>query len=70
MSKKHKKLYTALNYIEPLGILASVVTRWALFSAFAPSVGIPIDILTSSVALKMYAITAGTKAYKSIIKKR
>ena len=41
MSKKHKKVCTALNYVENLLILASVVTECVSVSAFASLVGIP-----------------------------
>ena len=39
------------------------------FSTFAPLVGIPIGIISSTVGLKFCAITAAIKKYKSIIKK-
>ena len=39
-------------------------------SAFALLFGIPIEITSSAVGLKICAITAGIKKYKSIIKKK
>ena len=57
MSKKHKKACAALSYIELLLILASVVTRCVSISDFAFLVGIPIDIDSSTIRLKIYAIT-------------
>ena len=39
-------------------------------SAFALLFGIPIGITSSAVGLKICAITAGIKKYKSIIKKK
>ena len=45
MSKKLEKACTALNDIEHLLILASVVIRSGSSSTFASSVGIPIDIV-------------------------
>ena len=39
-------------------------------SAFDSLVGIPIGLVGSAVGLKMCAITAGIKKYKSIIKKK
>ena len=39
-------------------------------SAFASLVGIPIGITSSAIGLKLCAITAGIKKYKSIIKKK
>ena len=70
MSKKHKKVCTTLNYIEHFLILGSTTTGCVSFSAFASSVGIPIGITSSAIGLKICAITAGIKKYKSIIKKK
>ena len=67
MSKKHKKLYKTVNYIEHFLILASTITGCVSISAFASLV--PIGITSSAVGLKICAITAGIKKYKSIIKK-
>ena len=63
MSKKHKKVCTALNYIEDLLISASVATGCVSFSAFAYLVGVPISIRSSAAVLKIYAITSGIKKY-------
>ena len=70
MSKKHKKVCTTLNYIEHFLILGSTATGCVSISAFASSVGIPIGITSSAIGLKICAITAGIKKYKSIIKKK
>ena len=70
MSKKHKKVYRVLNYIEHLLILISTVTRCVYISSFAFLVGIPIGITSSAIGLKICAITAGIKKYKLIIKKK
>ena len=51
-------------------ILASTITGYVSISAFASLVGMPIGITSSATALKICAITAGIKKYKSIIKKR
>ena len=67
MSKKHKKLYKTVNYIEHFLILASTITGCVSISAFASLV--PIGITSSALGLKIFAITAGIKKYKSIIKK-
>ena len=48
MSKKRKKVFSALNQIEQLLTLASVVTGCASISVFASSVRIP-KAITSSV---------------------
>ena len=70
MSKKHKKVCTTLNYIEHFLILASTITGCVSISAFASLIGIPIGITSSAIGLKICAITAGIKKYKSIIKKK
>ena len=67
MSKKHKKVYTTLNYIEHFIILASTITGYVSISAFASLVGILIGITSSAIGLKICAITAGNKKYNSII---
>ena len=70
MSKTHKKVCTSLNYIENFLILASTITGCVSISAFASLVGIPIGIMSSEIELKICAITAGVKKYKSIVKKK
>ena len=70
MSKKHKKVFTTLGYIEKFLILASTITGCISNSAFASLVCIPIRITSSAIVLKIWAITAANKKYKSIIKKK
>ena len=72
ISKKHKNVTNtkALNYIEHLLILASTITACISISAFAFLIRIPIGITSSAIGLKICAITAGIKKYKSIIKKK
>ena len=70
MSKKHKKICTTLNHIEHFLVLASTITGYVSISAFASLIGIPIRITSSAIELKICAITAGIKNYKSIIKKK
>ena len=70
ISKKHKKIYATLNYIEHLLILASTITGCISISDFTSLSGIPIGIMSSAIGLKICAITAGIKTYKSIIKKK
>ena len=67
MSKKHKKVCTALNYIEHLLFLASSVTGYVSISAFASLVDFPVGIASSAVGLNICATTVGIKKYKSII---
>ena len=68
MNKKHKKVCT--TYIEHFLILASTITGCISISAFASLVGIPIGIASSAIGLKICAITAGIRNYKSVIKKK
>ena len=63
MSKNHKKVCTALNYIEHLLILASVATGCVSIPAVATLVAIPIGIASSAVIFKIYANTARMKKY-------
>ena len=59
-----------LNYIKHFLILASTITGCISVSAFACLVGIPKGITSSAKGLQIFAITAGIKKYKSIIKKK
>ena len=52
-SRKHKKVFTTLNYIEHFFILASVIMGCISISAFASLLGIPIGI-TSSPGDELY----------------
>ena len=70
MSKKPKKVCTNLILIEQFLILASTITRYVSVFDFASSVGIPIGMTGFAVELKIFAITAAIKKYKSIIKKK
>ena len=72
MSKKHKKVCTALSYIEYVLILASAVAIGISISAFASLLCIPIRIMGSAMGLRICAkkIAAGIRKYKSIIKKK
>ena len=67
MRKNHKQVS---NYIEYLLLLASAVTGCLSISAFASLAGIPIGIMSSAVGIKIIAITAGIRKYKSIIKEK
>ena len=60
MSKKQKKKCVVLNYIEYLLILASIFTGCISVSAFASLAGIPADIASFAVRLKICLITVGT----------
>ena len=69
ISKKHKKVCIYLNYIEHFLILTSTITGCVSCSAFLSSAGIPIRITIFAIGLKICAITAGIKKYKSKINK-
>ena len=68
MSKKYKKICTTLNYIEHFLILSSTITGCVSISSFDFLVGIAIAITSSAIGLKICAIIAGIKNYKSRIK--
>ena len=65
MSKKHKKVCRTLNYIDHSLIAIFSITWCGSISAFVSLVGIPIEITSSTVVLKICVITA---KYKSINK--
>ena len=70
ISKKLKEVFTTLNYIEQFLILAFTITGSISISAFASLLVIPIGGTSSALGLKICAVTAGIKKYKSIIKKK
>ena len=70
LTKKYKKTCKYLNYIEHLLILASTITDCISISAFVSLIAIPVGITSSAVGIKICAIAARIKKYKSIIKKR
>ena len=45
MSKKHKKVYRFLNYINPLLIVICAITGYVSISTFASLVGVRIEII-------------------------
>ena len=65
INEKYEKTWRYINYVEYLLILASTVTGWVLFSAFASLVTIPADITSFAVGTKICVITSGMKKYKS-----
>ena len=70
MSKKYKKTYKYLNYVENLLILFSKITGCVSISAFASLVDINVGITSSSIVINICAVIEGIKKYKSMIKKR
>ena len=59
MSKRHKNVCTTLNYVKHFLIVASTITGCVLISVFVFLLGIPIEITSSAIRLKICAITAG-----------
>ena len=70
MSKKYKKICRNLNYIDHLPFVISTISGCLSISAFPSVVGIPIGIMSCTIGLKIFAITAGLKNYKPIIKEK
>ena len=70
MSRKHKKTCTILSFIEHFLYLASTITGCTSVSAFAPLIGIPIEIMGATIGIKICAIAAGIKMFELIIKKK
>ena len=69
MSKKHTKFFRVLNYIDHSLIVISTITGCVSISVFASLVRIPIEIISSAIALKICVKTAEIKNYQSINKK-
>ena len=70
ISKKHKKIFSILNYIEHLLILACSSTGYVPISVFLSLAGIPLDVSSSVITIITSIVTAGIKNYKSIIQKK
>ena len=70
MSNKHKKVCIVLNYNDHLLIVVSTITGYVSISAFDFLVAIPVGITGSAVGLRICAITARIKRFKSMIKKK
>ena len=70
MGKNCEKVCTTLNSIELFLILASIITGCVSISAFASLIRILIGVTSFAFGLKISAITAGIKKYKSIIKNK
>ena len=71
MYPNHKKsVGKAFNYIRIFHISISDVSGCAPTSSFASLVSVPVGIVNSAVWLKICAVTAAIKIYKSITKKK
>ena len=64
ISEEHKKTCKYLSYIEHLLILVSTVTGRISIAAFASLVCVAVGIMSSSIRIKICAITAGIKNYQ------
>ena len=69
MSKKHKNVFTTLNYIQHFLILTSTITGCFSISDFASLFGISIGITSSATGLEICAITRGISISKKFNKK-
>ena len=69
MSEKYKKACKYLNCVGHLLILVSTVILVSI-SAFASLVYVLVGITSSAVGIKICAITAGIKTYRSVINKK
>ena len=70
MNEKYEKTCKYLNFVNDLLILASTGTICVSFSVFASLVCLLVVITSLVVGIKLFAMTAGIKKYKSIIKKK
>ena len=67
MSRKHKKVFTTLNYIEHFLILASAVTGCISIATFASFLTISIWFTSSAVELKIWSILSSNSPLFQII---
>ena len=70
LSEKHNKTGKYWNYVENVLILWSAVAGCVSISAFVSFVYVPVEATSSVVGINICATTAGSKKYKSIIKKK
>ena len=70
MSEKYKNTCKYFSYVGHLLILVSTVTGCVSISIFALLVWASVCIASSAVSKKIYAIIAGIKKYKWVIKKK
>ena len=59
-----------LNYFEHFLVFVSAVSGFVSISAFALLIHVPLGKTSSTEGLKIFAIIAGTKNYKSNIRKK
>ena len=69
--KKCARLWLTLNiFLFFVCLFVSVVSGSVSISIFASLVDIPVGIASPAIGLKICALTAGSKNYRSIIKKK
>ena len=61
MSEKHEKVCRTLSCFEHFLVFISVVTSCVSISAFTSLVGVHVGIPSSTIGLKICAVTAGIK---------
>ena len=66
----HKKACMDLNYFWYFLVSVSALVECVAAYAYASLIVVPLDIAISAVVLKICALAAGSKKYKSIIKRR
>ena len=64
MRKKHRKVYTTLNYLGHVLILASTIIGCISISTFSSLSGIPTGITSFAIGLKTCVTATGTKTFK------
>ena len=69
MRGRHKNACRALNYLENF-VFVSPISGCVSISAFAPLPSAPADTASSAVEINIFAIIAGIKKDKSVIKKK
>ena len=70
MSQKCENVCRTFNYLEHFIVFIFAVSDCISISAFALLLGVLEGTASSAVSVKVCAITAGIKSYKSIVKKK
>ena len=71
--KNHQRLIALeyyLNYVEKVLIQDSTITDSVSISVFSSLNSVAVSVTTSEVELNIFAVTAGIKKYKPIIRKK
>ena len=62
-------MWRALNYFDHFHVFVSIISGCVSMSTVVSLVGVSVGTASSAVRLKICAITAAIKNYKSVIKK-